>query len=172
MMWGQAAELEKKKRGEKSLWRDVAYRPRYLEFGVQRMVVGVWGVISDELLQVRPRLQHPQTLSEGNCFFPDAAIQKVKWNLPRIRPLVRIVHSIRFPGCGVSIHTLSAVATLTIRVIKSFPYRTYKAVVLHGLDLGSLTVEELKEKVRSGMFLQSKTRIVLCLNFPSRRDPT
>jgi hypothetical protein len=41
-------------------------------------------------------------------------------------------------------------ATLTIRVIKSFPYRTSKNVILHNLDLTTLTVGELKEKVRNG----------------------
>ncbi|KAI5805612.1 hypothetical protein DFH27DRAFT_590713 [Peziza echinospora] len=38
-------------------------------------------------------------------------------------------------------------ATLTIRVIKSFPYRTSKNVILHHLDLTTLTVGELKERV-------------------------
>ncbi|TGZ85268.1 hypothetical protein EX30DRAFT_337653 [Ascodesmis nigricans] len=39
-------------------------------------------------------------------------------------------------------------ATLTIRVIKSFEYRTCKNAVLHHLDLTTLTAGELKEKVR------------------------
>ncbi|PWW80154.1 hypothetical protein C7212DRAFT_159832, partial [Tuber magnatum] len=40
-------------------------------------------------------------------------------------------------------------ATLTIRVIKSFPYRTAKNLVLHNLDLTTLTSGALKERVRS-----------------------
>jgi len=39
-------------------------------------------------------------------------------------------------------------ATLTIRVIKNFPYRTHKNVVLHHLDLTSVTAGELKEIVK------------------------
>lgn len=42
-------------------------------------------------------------------------------------------------------------ATLTIRVIKSFTYRTVKPLVLHHLDLTSLTIGELKEMVRQGL---------------------
>ncbi|CAZ83481.1 unnamed protein product [Tuber melanosporum] len=40
-------------------------------------------------------------------------------------------------------------ATLTIRVIKNFPYRTAKNLVLHNLDLTTLTSGDLKERVRS-----------------------
>ncbi|KAI5857005.1 hypothetical protein BZA05DRAFT_415715 [Tricharina praecox] len=40
-------------------------------------------------------------------------------------------------------------ATLTIRVIKNFPYRTYKNVILHHLDLTALTAGELKELVKT-----------------------
>ncbi|KAH8152422.1 uncharacterized protein LAJ45_03262 [Morchella importuna] len=36
-------------------------------------------------------------------------------------------------------------STLTIRVIKNFPYRTTRNLVLHHLDLTSLTVGDLKE---------------------------
>ncbi|KAL7267839.1 hypothetical protein RUND412_009556 [Rhizina undulata] len=39
-------------------------------------------------------------------------------------------------------------ATLTVRVIKSFPYRTCKNVILHNLDLTKLTTGELKELVK------------------------
>ncbi|RPA87472.1 hypothetical protein BJ508DRAFT_410239 [Ascobolus immersus RN42] len=45
--------------------------------------------------------------------------------------------------------TPDTAATLTIRVIKSFPYRTSKNVILHNLDLTTLTIGELKEKVRN-----------------------
>lgn len=41
-------------------------------------------------------------------------------------------------------------ATLTIRVIKSFEYRTMKPLVLKDLDLTTLTVGELLEKCKAG----------------------
>jgi hypothetical protein len=41
-------------------------------------------------------------------------------------------------------------ATLTIRCIKSFEYRTEKNLVLKGLDLTTLTAGELIEKCREG----------------------
>ena len=41
-------------------------------------------------------------------------------------------------------------ATLTIRVIKSFEYRTEKSLVLHHLNLEQLTVGQLKDMVRQG----------------------
>lgn len=41
-------------------------------------------------------------------------------------------------------------ATLTIRVIKSFEYRTQKSLVLKDLDLTTLTVGELLEKCKEG----------------------
>ena len=40
-------------------------------------------------------------------------------------------------------------ATLTIRVIKNFPYRTARNLVLHNLDLTTLTSGALKERVRN-----------------------
>jgi len=42
----------------------------------------------------------------------------------------------------------SNAATLTIRVIKSFTYRTEKSLVLHDVNLETTTVGALKEKVR------------------------
>ena len=45
-------------------------------------------------------------------------------------------------------------ATLTIRVIKSFEYRTEKSLVLHHLNLETTTVGELKETVRQGITLR------------------
>jgi hypothetical protein len=45
-------------------------------------------------------------------------------------------------------------ATITIRVIKSFEYRTERSLVLHKLNLETTTVGELKEIARQGM-LQS-----------------
>ena len=41
-------------------------------------------------------------------------------------------------------------ATLTIRVIKSFEYRTEKSLVLHHINLEEVTVGQLKDKVRQG----------------------
>lgn len=41
-------------------------------------------------------------------------------------------------------------ATLTVRVIKSFEFRTMKALVLRGLDLETVTVGELKGRCREG----------------------
>ncbi|KAF9935961.1 hypothetical protein BGZ65_002846 [Modicella reniformis] len=38
-------------------------------------------------------------------------------------------------------------ATLTIRVIKSFEYRTAKNLVLHNIDLTASTVAQLKEQI-------------------------
>ncbi|ELU44738.1 hypothetical protein AG1IA_01219 [Rhizoctonia solani AG-1 IA] len=38
-------------------------------------------------------------------------------------------------------------ATITVRVIKSFEYRTEKSLVIHALDLEHTTVGELKERV-------------------------
>ena len=42
-------------------------------------------------------------------------------------------------------------ATLTVRVIKSFRYRTEKGLVLHHVDLTKTTVDELKEMSRQGV---------------------
>ncbi|KAG8925991.1 hypothetical protein FRC03_005918 [Tulasnella sp. 419] len=42
-------------------------------------------------------------------------------------------------------------ATLTIRVIKSFTFRTEKSLVLHDVNLETLTVGQLKEQVRQAV---------------------
>ena len=42
-------------------------------------------------------------------------------------------------------------ATLTVRVIKSFTYRTERSAVLHHLDLTTMTVAELKTTVINGL---------------------
>ncbi|EUC62167.1 cytoplasm protein, putative [Rhizoctonia solani AG-3 Rhs1AP] len=42
-------------------------------------------------------------------------------------------------------------ATITVRVIKSFEYRTEKSLVLHALDLEHMTVGDLKERVRNAV---------------------
>jgi hypothetical protein len=41
-------------------------------------------------------------------------------------------------------------ATITVRVIKSFTYRTEKSLVLHNLNLETTTVGDLKGRVRQG----------------------
>lgn len=41
-------------------------------------------------------------------------------------------------------------ATITIRVIKSFPYRSVKNLVLNHIDLTKMTVLELEERCRKG----------------------
>lgn len=41
-------------------------------------------------------------------------------------------------------------ATLTVRVIKSFEFRTEKSVVLHDVNLETVTIGGLKELVRKG----------------------
>jgi len=40
-------------------------------------------------------------------------------------------------------------ATLTLRIIKSFEFRTEKSLVLHGVNLETTTVGQLKEKART-----------------------
>lgn len=49
----------------------------------------------------------------------------------------------------IAFHPLSD-ATITVRVIKSFEYRTFKGLVLHGVDLGKMTVGELMENTKRG----------------------
>lgn len=46
-------------------------------------------------------------------------------------------------------------ATLTVRVIKSFTYRTERSVVLHHVDLTATTVGELKQRVLDVIRTQS-----------------
>ncbi|KAL7283086.1 hypothetical protein PYCCODRAFT_1447903 [Trametes coccinea BRFM310] len=46
-------------------------------------------------------------------------------------------------------------ATITVRVIKSFEYRTEKSLVLHHLNLEQLTVGQLKDMVRQAIQTQS-----------------
>lgn len=41
-------------------------------------------------------------------------------------------------------------ATLTVRVIKSFKYRTEKSLVLHHIDLTQTTVRDLKNIAKRG----------------------
>jgi hypothetical protein len=41
-------------------------------------------------------------------------------------------------------------ATITVRVIKSFEYRTEKSVVLHDINLEDVTVAQLKDIVKKG----------------------
>jgi hypothetical protein len=87
-------------------------------------------------------------------------------NLPRYRlassipsaPLDRLKDGFR-PNADESSQPLatslqpSTSATLTIRIIKSFEFRTQKGLVLKGLDLGALTVGGLMVKCREGLFI-------------------
>ena len=54
-------------------------------------------------------------------------------------------------------------ATLTVRVIKSFTYRTERSLVLHGINLEQTTVGQLKEMASAGMtsYVPFETRLVL-----------
>ncbi|KAI0736475.1 hypothetical protein C8Q72DRAFT_799971 [Fomitopsis betulina] len=45
-------------------------------------------------------------------------------------------------------------ATLTVRIIKSFEYRTEKSLVLHKIDLETTTVSQLKEIARQAIKTQ------------------
>ncbi len=42
-------------------------------------------------------------------------------------------------------------ATLTIRIVKSFEFRTEKSLVLHNIDCETTTVGQLKELARQGI---------------------
>ncbi|KAG6879968.1 hypothetical protein C0992_008902 [Termitomyces sp. T32_za158] len=46
-------------------------------------------------------------------------------------------------------------ATLTVRIIKSFQYRTERSLVLHELDLETTTVADLKNIARNAVLTQS-----------------
>jgi hypothetical protein len=41
-------------------------------------------------------------------------------------------------------------ATLTVRIIKSFEFRTERSLVLHGVNLEATTVGQLKDFARQG----------------------
>ena len=43
-------------------------------------------------------------------------------------------------------------ATLTIRIIKSFTFRTERSLVLHDVNLVTMTVVQLKEIAKQSMF--------------------
>lgn len=43
-------------------------------------------------------------------------------------------------------------ATLTLRIIKSFEYRTERSLVLHNLNLETTTVGQLKDMARQGSY--------------------
>lgn len=47
-------------------------------------------------------------------------------------------------------------AVITIRVIKSFTYRTTKNLVLKGVDLTKMTIQELEDKCRSGAWVKPR----------------
>ncbi|PCH39569.1 hypothetical protein WOLCODRAFT_92670 [Wolfiporia cocos MD-104 SS10] len=50
--------------------------------------------------------------------------------------------------------TPGAGATLTVRIIKSFEFRTERSLVLHAVDLGATTVGALKEMAREAVSTQ------------------
>ncbi len=41
-------------------------------------------------------------------------------------------------------------ATITLRIIKSFEYRTEKSLVLHNVNLETTTIGQLKDSAREG----------------------
>jgi hypothetical protein len=43
-------------------------------------------------------------------------------------------------------------ATITLRIIKSFEFRTEKSLVLHGVNLDETTVGDLKARAKQGLF--------------------
>jgi len=49
-------------------------------------------------------------------------------------------------------------ATLTVRIIKSFIYRTERNLVLHGVDLEATTVHQLKEMARQAILTRPEWR--------------
>jgi hypothetical protein len=57
-------------------------------------------------------------------------------------------------------HLPKTSATLTIRVIKSFEYRTEKSLVVHRINLETMTVADLKATVREG----GRPTLCMCLN--------
>lgn len=64
-------------------------------------------------------------------------------------------------------------ATITVRVIKSFEYRTQRSFVLHKLNLETTTVGGLKEFVRQGVlrsFIGSNIRLISPLTQLFRLD--
>jgi hypothetical protein len=42
-------------------------------------------------------------------------------------------------------------ATITVRIIKSFEYRTERSLVLHDLNLETMTIGQLKDVARQGI---------------------
>jgi hypothetical protein len=64
-------------------------------------------------------------------------------------------------------------ATLTLRIIKSFEFRTERSLVLHNVNLETTTVGELKEIARKGIrFAQNKpiSNISSILSIPAVTD--
>jgi hypothetical protein len=54
-------------------------------------------------------------------------------------------------------------ATMTVRIIKSFQYRTERSLVLHGVNLEKTSVGDLKNIARRGIvkFLRSCMRLYI-----------
>jgi Uncharacterized conserved protein (DUF2340) len=55
-------------------------------------------------------------------------------------------------------------ATLTLRIIKSFEYRTEKSLVLHGVNLETTTVGELMDIARQGILFPRSAELHELLN--------
>jgi hypothetical protein len=54
-------------------------------------------------------------------------------------------------------------ATLTLRIIKSFEYRTQKSLVIRNINLETTTIGELKDLAREGTLSSSAHRLDLPL---------
>lgn len=50
-------------------------------------------------------------------------------------------------------------ATLTLRIIKSFEYRTERSLILHNINLETTSVGQLKEIARQGSYATSPSLI-------------
>ena len=55
------------------------------------------------------------------------------------------------PGVATGDEASTKGATLTVRIIKSFAYRTEKNMILHHIPLDSTTVGDLKQMIREKM---------------------
>jgi hypothetical protein len=61
-------------------------------------------------------------------------------------------------------------ATLTIRIIKSFEFRTEKSLVLHNINLETTSVGELKENARKGMPVGCGSLVSICTTLDGSRS--
>jgi uncharacterized protein DUF2340 len=64
---------------------------------------------------------------------------------------------------------------ITVRVIKSFEFRTERSLVLRDINLDTTTVGDLKEIVRNGQLFVRFIELLVCahtVGFNSNSDPT